>query len=53
MKYISPNYKLENLESADIITASIEDNGEATYTYKGETYSGQKGTAAGWFNDIY
>ena len=53
MKYISPNYKLENFESADIITASIEDNGEATYTYKGETYSGQKGTAAGWFNDIY
>lgn len=52
-KYISPNYKLKNFESVDIITLSIEDNGESSYEYKGMTVNGNKGTAAGWFEDIF
>lgn len=51
--YISPNYELENIESSDVITASIEDNGESTYQYKGQTVNGNKGTFAGWFNEIF
>ena len=51
--YISPSYELENIKTKDIITSSIEDNGESSYEYKGNVVTGNKGTFGGWFSDIY
>lgn len=55
MKYISPSYKAEVIESKDIITASgdIEDNGRASVNHNGTIIEGEKGTAAGSFLDIF
>ncbi len=52
-KYIAPSYENMEAESKDIITASITDNGEASYTYGGNTVKGQKGTFSGLFSDIF
>ena len=52
--YLSPSYKLEKLESKDVITASgIEDNGKASVNYNGTIIEGDKGTAAGNFLEIF
>ena len=53
-RYNSPSYVHENVETENIITASLEDNGEATVvTPKGDVVTGPKGTYSGWFSDIY
>ena len=53
MKYISPSYELEKIESQDIITASFIDNGKVKYEANGNEYEGNKGTFSGWFDEIY
>lgn len=52
-KYISPSYELDTVVTKDIITSSIEDNGESTYEYKGKVITGNKGTFGGLFSEIY
>lgn len=52
-KYIAPSYESMEAESKDIVTASITDNGESSYTYGGNTIAGNKGTFSSLFNDIY
>ena len=51
--YISPSYEFEVIASKDVITSSIEDNGESTYEYEGKVITGNKGTFGGWFSEIY
>ena len=52
-KYIAPSYETKKVESKDIITASLVDNGQSSYNYNGNTVTGNKGTFAGWFNDLW
>ena len=54
MKYISPKYEYIEVETADIITASISSNGQSSVENKnGETVYGSKGTFSGSFDEIF
>lgn len=53
MKYTKPSYEHIELQAQDVITASVTDNGKSEYEYGGNTYEGNKGTFAGFFDEIF
>ena len=54
MRYISPKYEYIEVETVDVITASISNNGQGSAENKnGEVVQGSKGTFSGRFDEIF
>ncbi len=52
MKYTQPSYEIVEIDTQDVITSSIEDNGKGSITNGEITITGDEGTFSGLFGSL-